>query len=327
MAALRGVNLGGWLVLEKWITPSIFAQTDATNEYQLSQHAAGRKKIAHHHKTFITEADFEWLAQNGIELIRIPFGHWVFGDTRPYVGAIDHLDWAVAMAKKYKIQVLLDMHAAVGAQNQADHSGSGRPHAAEAWLRNRTQQRETIAVIEKVVTRYHHESHIWGIQLLNEPGFDRLGFRLIRFYRAAYRAVQRVARPGTRVVFSDAYAPWLLTGALWSRANYPVVMDSHFYYCFGPLKTAPFAVQKRRIETARRMIRALNWFQPVMIGEWSASLDISVDKATRAEFIWLQLQSQQHAVATCYWNYKTEQDSWWSYRYVVQEKLLPSPAD
>ena len=29
---LRGVNLGGWLVLEKWMTPSVFEGLDAVDE-------------------------------------------------------------------------------------------------------------------------------------------------------------------------------------------------------------------------------------------------------------------------------------------------------
>jgi glucan 1,3-beta-glucosidase len=29
---LRGVNLGGWLVLEKWMTPSMFDGLQATDE-------------------------------------------------------------------------------------------------------------------------------------------------------------------------------------------------------------------------------------------------------------------------------------------------------
>ena len=29
---LRGVNLGGWLVLEKWMTPSLFEGLAATDE-------------------------------------------------------------------------------------------------------------------------------------------------------------------------------------------------------------------------------------------------------------------------------------------------------
>ena len=29
---IRGVNLGGWLVLEKWMTPSLFEGLNATDE-------------------------------------------------------------------------------------------------------------------------------------------------------------------------------------------------------------------------------------------------------------------------------------------------------
>ena len=32
---LKGVNLGGWLVLEKWITPSLFDGTNAVDEFHL----------------------------------------------------------------------------------------------------------------------------------------------------------------------------------------------------------------------------------------------------------------------------------------------------
>ncbi len=29
---IKGVNLGNWLVLEKWMSPSLFAGTDAADE-------------------------------------------------------------------------------------------------------------------------------------------------------------------------------------------------------------------------------------------------------------------------------------------------------
>ena len=66
---MPGVNLGGWLVLERWMTPSIFAGTDATNEYELSKTADGRARIQQHRQTFIQEADIKWLAQAGIRLL------------------------------------------------------------------------------------------------------------------------------------------------------------------------------------------------------------------------------------------------------------------
>ena len=34
---IKGVNLGNWLVLEKWMSPSVFSNTDAENEYYLPQ--------------------------------------------------------------------------------------------------------------------------------------------------------------------------------------------------------------------------------------------------------------------------------------------------
>ena len=32
----KGVNLGNWLVLEKWMSPGLFAGTEAEDESQLS---------------------------------------------------------------------------------------------------------------------------------------------------------------------------------------------------------------------------------------------------------------------------------------------------
>ena len=32
---IKGVNLGNWLVLEKWMSPALFYGTDAEDEYDL----------------------------------------------------------------------------------------------------------------------------------------------------------------------------------------------------------------------------------------------------------------------------------------------------
>ena len=71
---LPGLNLGGWLVLEKWMTPSVFAGTEATNEYELWQTTAGPHHITYHRDTFITEADIRWIAATGVQLLRVPIG-------------------------------------------------------------------------------------------------------------------------------------------------------------------------------------------------------------------------------------------------------------
>src|SRR5690242_20032492 len=114
---LRGVNLGGWLVVEKWITPSLFKGTSATNEFDLSKTVQGRERIKRHHRSFITKKDLVWLKQQGIEILRVPIGYWTLGGDDRYVEAVDRLDWLVDTSLSLGLKLLLDLHAAPASQN------------------------------------------------------------------------------------------------------------------------------------------------------------------------------------------------------------------
>ena len=72
----RGVNLGGWFVVEPWMTPALFAGTSAVDEHTLMETPDGPELIRRHRETFITEADFAWIAEHGLSLVRLPVGHW-----------------------------------------------------------------------------------------------------------------------------------------------------------------------------------------------------------------------------------------------------------
>ena len=163
--AMPGVNLGGWLVLERWMTPSVFAGTDATNEYELSKTADGRARIQQHRQTFIQEADIKWLAQAGIRLLRLPIGYWALDDQPPYISAKPQLDWLMDMARQYDLQVLLDLHAAPGAQNASDHSGSGNTSAV-GWYQRANQQKTTQILLD-IADEYGGHPALWGIELLS----------------------------------------------------------------------------------------------------------------------------------------------------------------
>ena len=122
---LRGVNLGGWLVLEKWMTPSLFDGLQATDEtsYCVELGASAEQSLKNHWDTFITCEDFAWLAKTGINAVRIPIGHWIFGPDYPYhrsygasshpfvKGGIEILDRAFDWAEAYGLHIVLDLHA------------------------------------------------------------------------------------------------------------------------------------------------------------------------------------------------------------------------
>ena len=83
MDQLKGVNLGNWLVLEKWMTEELFSGTTAMDETYLCkqlgrERAMERLKV--HRDEFITERDFEEIAAKGFNAVRIPVPFFLFED-------------------------------------------------------------------------------------------------------------------------------------------------------------------------------------------------------------------------------------------------------
>lgn len=319
--ALKGINLGGWLVVEKWMTPSLFKSISASNEYDLAHYEEGRKRLRAHHAAFITESDLVWLKEHGIELLRIPVGHWIFGDRPPYVGSIERLDWLVKTAARHDMKVLIDLHGAPGAQNTYAHSGSGNRSRDRKWLNDRSAQAKTIDVLVHIAKRYRDAPNVWGIQLLNEPDPGLTGLKLARFYRRAYRVLTKEARPGTHIIFSDGYAPLLLMNALGlaGKKEFPVIMDCHFYQCFGTAnKRRSFKGHMMKLHRTRWLIWLLQRFQPIIVGEWSASLPYAVGKENTKRYWQAQKEAYGASLALFYWSYKTEPTGRWNFRNMIE---------
>ncbi len=325
---MKGVNLGGWLVVEKWISPSLFEGTTATNEFELARSKQGRERLKNHHQTFIAESDLKWFKDQGVEILRIPFGYWILGDDARYEPAIDRLDWLVRTSLAYDLKLLLDLHAAPGAQNRAAHSGSGNlvlnEHSTK-WLNDKTAQDRTIEVLETVALRYKDYPHIWGLEVLNEPTVDRLGLKLARFYRRAYRRLTNVARPGTHFIFSDGFAPLKLTGCLWfvKKRQFPVAMDCHIYQVFGHKnKRRSFPQHVAKVKWTKWFLRFLRLQQPLIVGEWSAMLPLRVSSEQTKQYIHVQHRAFDGTLAHFYWTYKTEASGRWNFRDMADKNHL-----
>lgn len=86
----RGVALGGWLVLEPYITPSLFLAFNETSrnssdipkdEYHFCKelgHEEASARLKEHWDTFYNELDFEDIKNYGLNMVRIPVGYWSF---------------------------------------------------------------------------------------------------------------------------------------------------------------------------------------------------------------------------------------------------------
>ncbi|MCJ1229656.1 exo-1,3-beta-glucanase [Toensbergia leucococca] len=239
---VRGVNLGGWFVLEPWITPSIFddwsSSTTVVDEYTYTQTLGkdeASSRLENHWNTWITQDDFNQISAAGLNHVRIPIGYWAIAplDGDPYVqGQLSILDQAIGWARSAGIKVLIDLHGAPGSQNGFDNSGR---YGAIGWQQGDTVT-QTLNAIQGLAKRYASQTDVvTSIELLNEPlGPDLDLDDLKTFYNNGWSTV-RQSNPDTVVVIQDAFEDidsfWngFMNGA---SGDNNVMLDTHQYQIF-----------------------------------------------------------------------------------------------
>jgi len=331
--ALKGINLGGWLVFEKWIKPSLFENTDALDEFTLVKNIP-KEKIEEHYKTFITEEDFKFLSEQGLEVLRIPVGYWIFGDFPPFLKNIEYLDFAFNMSEKYNLKILVDLHAAPGSQNGYDHSGV---IGERNWDKDPDNIIKTLNVIEKLSKRYSNKKNLFGIELLNEPHFE-IDIKILEdFYKKGYETVRKYCNDNVFVVISDAFRPnsWNKFFKINKYKN--IALDTHFYQCFTEenknMKINKFFSKSKREWGS--LIRKTQRNVPIIAGEWSLGIDInncdflnnSGDQRcvnTCSSFGKHQIDIFNKSLAWFFWTYKTETKNpyGWSFKDLVIKNTL-----
>lgn len=86
---IDGVNLGNWLVLEKWMDPKPFTRSAEDDEIWMHRTHVSlwsernlAEELRRHRETYITLEDFRIIVGHGINLVRIPIPYFIFGDWR-----------------------------------------------------------------------------------------------------------------------------------------------------------------------------------------------------------------------------------------------------
>jgi glucan 1,3-beta-glucosidase len=252
---IRGVNLGGWLVLEKWIKPSLFAEWDPLDKKAPKDQwtycetlgpAECKKRLEKHWDSWVSEQTIADLAAAGITHVRVPMGHWItcdVSDDEPYVcGEWSYLVRAMGWCRAHGIKVWLDLHTAPGSQNGFDNSGR---LGAATWDSNTGNANRTVAVVEKISQRVKDEGLldvVTGFGLLNEPDQHIKYWRMLHYYNDAYAAIRSILGEDVAVYIGDMFNPQSFNW-FWPSSDDPslappnreaenVFLDSHIYACF-----------------------------------------------------------------------------------------------
>ncbi len=183
---LKGVNFGGWLMMEAYFVfaPSLPQQLFEKEFTGQCGTKALNELMTKFRDNFITEDDFKQVASWGMNCIRLPFHYRLAADTK----AVSYLDRAITWARKHKVYLIMDLHAAPGAQNPDWHSDS-LDGKTELWTKKSNRQK-TYALWEKLADRYKDETIIAGYDVLNESVLDDAGL-LNEFYRESIKAIRR----------------------------------------------------------------------------------------------------------------------------------------
>lgn len=140
------------------------------------------------YRNYIQEVDIRMLADFGYNSIRIPLCARVLLLEEPgYIydeEVFEILDQVLNWCEKYRIYVILDMHAAVGAQS-ALPCDDGYDNVPHLFIDDESYER-TIVLWEYIAKRYQDRTIVAGYDLLNEPlslpKYDSLLPRLVMFY-------------------------------------------------------------------------------------------------------------------------------------------------
>lgn len=353
MEHIRGTNLGNWLVLEKWMQPELFEGTDAEDEIWLNRKMDQdclAERLETHRKTYITKRDFEVLAENGINLVRIPVPYFIFGDRPPLSGCIQYLDCAFDWAEQNGIRILVDLHTVPGSQNGYDNGGLT---GVCKWHKTPKEVEYALHVLERLAERYKGRSGLYGIEVLNEPislsvwltspsriraddkeeakGSGHIPMTFLKgFYKQAYERLRKILPEEKKIVFHDGFRLGRWKDFFVKNGMKGVVLDTHIYIfameSFVPIHK-PW-VYRIYIEIQKWLIERAQKYTPVIVGEWCICNRYAekMDKTIMEEEKQRNLRKERYLMVaglqSAAWE-QCEGDIYWSYQFARNIDSLP----
>lgn len=250
---IRGVNIGGWLVLEPYITPSLF-EVFRTNQYndngipadeyhycEYLGYEVAQNRLTNHWDTFYQEQDFANIASQGFNLVRIPIGYWAFKtlDNDPYITGQQeaYLDKAIQWAANHGLKVWVDLHGAAGSQNGFDNSGL----RDTVTFLDDDNLAVTTSVLNYLLEKYSKQEYletVIGIELINEPLGPVLDMDKLKnnYVLPAYEYIRNNLQSDQIIIVHDAFQPYNYWDDVLSPDSgaWGVVIDHHHYQVFSP---------------------------------------------------------------------------------------------
>ncbi len=305
---LRGLNLGGWLMMEGYILGGRnIAERQFKKELAKKQGAAAVKEFTRAFRgAFIREDDLKAISRMGLNCVRLPFNYRLIEE-----GGLGYLKRTVQQCKKHGLWCILDMHAAPGSQNKDWHSDS----LGQALLWKDVKSQKQFIQLWRTLSRvFKAEEAVAGYNIVNEPVWDS-DRDILKLYKRTVSAIRAIDKD--HIIF--------LEGNCWSQEieflgppwDDDLVYSVHFYgpleFTFGFVRDLKYPGDvfgeywsrtklKAILSKYRRLQKA--WNVPIYVGEFGQN---SRCPDCHREFQWTRdvlSVFKEYGFHWTYWTYK-----------------------
>ena len=307
---LKGVNLGGWLMMEGYILGGRnIPEREFKRSFAGKQGATALREFSRLFRdSFIQETDFKIISNLGFNCIRIPFNYRLIQDRE----GLRYLEKTVEFCRKYRLWAILDLHAAPGAQNEDWHSDS----LGEALLwKDKKAQAQFIQIWRFLARKFKNESAVAGYDILNEGVCGNIRI-ILSLYRKVVRAIREIDKNHIIFLEGNRWAQDIeFLGEPWDKN---LAYSIHFY---SPLEFVFNFVRNLRYPgkigndywSKARLKNILNkyfrlrkkWHMPIFAGEFGQN---SRCPYCHREYSWIRdtlSLFRQYGFHWTYWTYKS----------------------
>lgn len=191
----RGLGIGSWLNMEHFM---IGVPTPDNQIREAVKQKFGSENADQFFdsfiRNFVTEQDFAFLKECGVNVVRVPFNYRLFiDDQNPDVWKKEgdiYFDYLMDLCERYQIYLLPDLHTVPGGQNPDWHSdnNTGIP---QFW-HYKVFRDQIVRLWAHIAKRYAECEYLLGYDVLNEPYLIDAPDVLTDFYQDVTKAIRTV---------------------------------------------------------------------------------------------------------------------------------------
>ncbi|BBN01800.1 glucan endo-1,6-beta-glucosidase [Marchantia polymorpha subsp. ruderalis] len=358
---IRGVNLGGLFVVEKWMMVDQWASIGCgayNDEWECVQalgQTAADAAFKRHWGSWITQADITQIASLGLNAVRIPVGFWmkedlVRSDEHFPRGGLAYLENVCKMARDAGLYIIIDLHAGPGGQDK-NQQFTGHSVSTPGFFNSYNYERAYQFL--EWMTRLRHTNNnyanVGAIEVINEPRPQTSAEKasLVNdYYPTAYNRI-RAVEDSLNIAQNDRLHIQMMDTRWgegnpkqhWGSSPYFALYDDHKYLhwdngvpatrrdymyhsCYDDVGTGSNSNDK-----------------PLIVGEWSLSprdednSEFDINRSDAVEFYknWFaaQLKDYEKSRGWMFWTWKVNWingrfDFRWGYQQSVQAGVIPS---